>query len=261
MKRVCSWILSLALLAGTLSTPALAELVPAESAPPPVEQTEQPPAESAPQVSLLTLAPGEVVGGQCGDNLTWELAEDTGTLTISGTGAMWDYHSSGERSNAPWCAYATQLRRLVIADGVTTIGAWAFYYCGDLTGALTIPDGVTTIGQRAFNHCSGLTGNLTLPSSLTTIGEAALQGCGGLTGNLTLPSDLTAIGEAAFNGCSGLTGALTLPSGVTTIDGWAFAYCGGLTGNLAIPGGVTTIGDMHLQVAVALQAILHFPAE
>ncbi|MEG2139017.1 MAG: hypothetical protein RRY64_10205, partial [Oscillospiraceae bacterium] len=80
--------------------------------------------------------------------LTWELAESTGTLTISGTGAMWDYSwdIANQRSTAPWYGYIyqNQLHHLLIADGVTTIGAWTFRDCCSFTGNLVIPSGVTT---------------------------------------------------------------------------------------------------------------------
>ena len=69
------------------------------------------------------------------DNLTWKLYED-GTLNISGTGVMKDYNSDDNPSPAYW---NTIVRKIVIEDGVTSIGDAAFYNCTSLT-SITIPE-------------------------------------------------------------------------------------------------------------------------
>ncbi len=87
--------------------------------------------------------------GTCGYNLTWTLNESTGTLTIEGSGAMKDYSSS---SYAPWYTYRQMILSVVIGDGVTNIGNYAFYVCSGLT-SITIPNSVTSIGVGAFYYC------------------------------------------------------------------------------------------------------------
>ncbi len=113
---------------------------------------------------------------------------------------------------------------LVISDGVTSIGNYAFYSCSSLTSA-TISDSVTTIGKFAFSNCSGLT-NITIPDSMTEIGEGVFWGCSNLT-NITIPDSVTLIERRAFQNCSGLT-SVTIPDSVTKIGEWAFIYCSGL---------------------------------
>ena len=134
-----------------------------------------------------------VESGACGENLTWTL-DAAGTLTVSGTGAMKDYNYKG----APWYQSRDSIKAVVIENGVTTIGEYAFSDCSSLS-SITIPEGVTTIGDRAFYGCTGLS-SITLPEGVTTIGDSAFWSCDSLT-SINIPESVTAIGEDAFSGC------------------------------------------------------------
>lgn len=92
------------------------------------------------------------LSGTCGDNLTWDFAN--GVLTISGTGAMTNYSSSSS-SRAPWYDYRSSFKSVVIEEGVTSIGNYAFNDCSGLT-SVTIPNSVTSIGRSAFYGCTNL---------------------------------------------------------------------------------------------------------
>ena len=105
-------------------------------------------------------------------NLTWTLYED-GTLTISGTGAMKSYRND----DSPAVQKKDNVKKVVIEDGVTSIGEWAFSCCG-LT-SITIPSSVTSIGRYAFYKCTGLT-SITIPDSVTSIGDSAFSNCNSL---------------------------------------------------------------------------------
>ena len=191
------------------------------------------------------------------DNLTWKLYED-GTLTISGTGKMKNYNYSDNQSPL---YINSSVKKVVIEDGVTSIGNDAFsncsglisitipnsvtsigesvfYYCTSLT-TITIPDGVTSIGSSAFRDCTSLT-TITIPNSITSIGEAAFGNCIRLT-SITIPESVTSIGNYAFSGCTSLT-SITIPDNVTSIGECAFSYCTSLT-NITIPDSVTSIGS------------------
>ena len=141
---------------------------------------------------------------------------------------------------------------LVIPDGVTSIGNYAFLDCSSLT-AITIPEGVTSIGDYAFRDCSSLTA-ITFPenSQLTSIGEYAFSACSILTA-ITIPEGVTSIGYYAFNGCRSLT-AITIPEGVTSIEYHAFYGCSILTA-INIPEGVTSIGQAAFYGCSSLTAI------
>ena len=96
------------------------------------------------------------------------------------------------------------------------------YLSGEEIINLVIPEGVTSIGNYAFTDCSSVT-SVTLPSSLTSIGENAFTSCEGLT-SIALPGNLTSIGSRAFVSCERLTN-ITIPSSVTNIGKGAFRYC------------------------------------
>ena len=169
--------------------------------------------------------------GRCGDSITWTL-DDSGNLTLSGSGEMWN----NGYDDSPFKDY--EIRKATVKYGITSIGESAFLGCRGMT-ELTLPNSVTSIGGNAFEGCSGLT-ELTLPNGVRSIGDSAFSGCSGLT-ELILPNGVRSIGDFAFSLCSGLT-ELILPSSVTSIGDFAFYGCSGLT-ELTLPNSVTSIGD------------------
>ena len=153
-------------------------------------------------------------------NLTWKLDAD-GTLTISGTGTMKDYDYNNNPS--PANQKKGSVKKVVIKDGVTSIGNFAFYNCKSLT-SITIPDSVTSIELAAFNNCNNLT-SITIPDSVTSIGDSAFELCNKLS-SITLSNNITSIGNWAFHGCP-LT-SITIPDSVTSIGAMAFYSCSNL---------------------------------
>ena len=89
--------------------------------------------------------------GTCGENINWTIDGD-GTMTISGTGDMTDYSSEYD---VPWCSNRTVVSTVIISDGITSIGDWAFYHCDNLT-SISMPDSITAIGIRAFSETKNL---------------------------------------------------------------------------------------------------------
>lgn len=120
-------------------------------------------------------------GGLCGANAWWDLSEDGTVLTISGSGAMYDYGyttvNSLWRTNAPWGWQ--NITSVTIGDGVTSIGNYAFIGAQNLA-SVTIGNSVASIGIGAINHCDEMT-TITLPASVNTIGYAAFENCQALT--------------------------------------------------------------------------------
>ncbi len=204
------------------------------------EPAEEPTEEPADEPDALRPSDGiEATSGVCGDNLTWTL-DDAGTLTISGTGPMWDF--DWDENLCPWNDGSHTIEAVVIENGVTSIGQLAFASHGTLT-SVTIPDSVTYIGNGAFCNCRGLT-SVTIPGRVMNIDDNAFYGCSGLT-SVEIGNGVTRIGNCSFYGCSGLT-SMTIPDSVTNIDNWAFYDCSSLT-SVTIGNGVTAIGERAFQ--------------
>ena len=185
-------------------------------------------------------AAATVASGKCGDSAKWTLDAE-GTLTISGTGRMYDYEWPADRGGTtpPWLAnkYRDSIRALHVEQGITYIGRCAFDSCGNLSD-VTLPTSLRIIGQCAFNDCTALR-SIQLPEGLTTIKEDAFNAAGLVS--ITFPSTLRELRNGAFMNCEKLQ-SLRLPEGLTTIGVWAF-YCNPNISSIYIPASVTTIGE------------------
>ena len=218
----------------------------------------------------------------CGDGVTYTYVSDTNTLIISysgsGSGAMADYT---QQDQAPWSDEMNfPFTTLIIEEGVTTIGNYAFKerpyflenvtlsstvqtigefafdYCPNIK-ALTIPSSVTSIGNNAFSDCGALaTVTFDSGTSSLTIGDRAFKSCISLT-SITIPSRVTSIGDAAFDTCEKLA-SITIPSGVANIGNYAFWDCDALT-SITIPSSVTSIGNCAFINCGALSTVVMLP--
>ena len=172
--------------------------------------------------------------------LTWKLSE-SGTLIISGKGAMPDYEHLGiylEKTTAPWNEYKDEITNVIIGNGINNIGNSAFGELSKLR-SITIGNSVTIIGNRAFRNCNNLT-SVSIPNPVASIGNHAFAYCSGLT-SVSIPNSVTYIGYYAFAYCSGLT-SVTIPNSVTYIGSYVFGSCSSLT-FITIPNSLTHIGD------------------
>ena len=245
-KRILASLLALCLMGGMLP-PAVLAAEPdttMSTTGQKLEKNDEEPANHAPSAPanagveedslepvLADAGEGEApTSGTCGENLTWELDLETGTLTISGTGEMADYFN-----NNPWYSN-DNIKSVIIEDGITSIGDDAFYKCKNLT-FVSIPGSVTSIGDGAFSYCIGLSG-INIPDSVVSIGVSVFYGCSSLS-CIELPNNISEIGNSAFSGCSSLIEVI-LPEKIKTIEYSMFYGCNNLS-NIDIPDGVTTI--------------------
>ena len=187
------------------------------------------------------------VDSHCGEDATYLYDPSTKTLTISGSGEMYDY----SRGTAPWYGYRESIQYLVIGGSIESIGESAFEGCTSLT-SVTIPEVVKSIGQYAFYDCTalkkiifnavscadvsyrvfdiaGASGDgitVTFGNSVTRI-PAHLFGSSKIV-SVDTGDSVTSIGSYAFSECSYLT-SVTIGESVTSFGDGAFSYCPALT--------------------------------
>lgn len=310
-KRMLAWALLVCMLATLLPVSAFAEgkaaeepTAPAGDDVPDVPQTDpvilrsgsdeesQTVTATEDETLLTTQAETQdttiVASGTCGaqgDNLTWTL-DDAGTLTISGEGEMADFDPYG----TPWSSHCSDIRSVIVASGVTSIGNGAFNRTYDIVysamTSVTIPDSVTRIEPGTFTGCRNLTsfrvadgnpsysskdgvlfdkdktqliccpggksGAYTIPESVTSISGSAFYFCKSLS-SITIPPSVLNIGRYAFHNCRGLT-SISIPESVMSIGDWALSYCSGLT-SVTLPNSLTSIGESVFNYCSGLTSI------
>ena len=143
--------------------------------------------------------------GMCGKELFYYVDKDTGILCIKGSGAMKDYRSQQDtgwsnRDVAPWEQYQDQIRILVLGDGVTEIGEFAFSYMHKLQ-YICLPDTLKTIAHQAFLDMG--VEFVDIPDSVTEIEDYAFNWCYNLK-EIRLPENLKTLREDAIAECSRL---------------------------------------------------------
>ena len=224
----------------------------------------------------------------------WTLTAD-GTLTFTGSGPMRNYEY---KSEMPWYKHFDSITSVVIGEGVTSIGAYAFYGAPNLE-SVEIPSTVTAIGDYAFKNAARLT-EIALPEGLTSLGESAFYACTALS-SIEIPASLWTVKPYTFKNCTALeevifhegnlmkisdgafygTGleALSLPDCLDILDTYAFKGCAnlayielgsGLTelreavfygtaiSEIEIPEGITKIGPYVFKNCTDLEQI-HLP--
>ena len=192
--------------------------------------------------SAAVIIAGAITSNVCGKNLTWKLDQSTGILTISGTGSMYYYSiSQGAiyQITPPWYENRGSVKKIVIGDGVTEIGAYAFYGCSKAQ-SVEIAASVKKIGNKAFSYCNTLSELVFTGDGLEEIGEYAFENCNALS-HANLPETVRTISDGAFFSCDTLE-SVNLPNTLETLGKKAFYSCEALT-SVTVPGKVRTIGD------------------
>lgn len=198
------------------------------------------------------------------DNVKWSLDMSTRVLTISGTGNMADFKEDVREEtdedggkiaiitccNEKWHKYSSKINKIVVKEGVTSIGEFAFLNCQNVT-RVELPDSLESIGSYAFKNCKQMS-EMTIPANVTYIGPYAFGDCR-LMESMTIPDGVTVINQGMFKDCWGLTD-IVLPDRLKKIDTGAFIKCKSLK-NLTIPDCVESIGDLAFRDCEGLKSI------
>lgn len=137
------------------------------------------------------------LSGSCGTNLSWVL-DSEGTLTISGSGNMTNWSGS----NTPWYSSRDTIKKVIINDGVYSIGNYAFYNCTNLE-EIVMPDfSIDSIGNYAFYNCTSLL-TVEMDNGISTVGTGAFYNCTNLS-KVVFSYNTYSIGANCFKNCSGL---------------------------------------------------------
>lgn len=205
--------------------------------------------------------------GNCGTNLKWALLGNH-QLRVYGTGAMTDFSAS----SAPWYHQRENIVELVLSDGVSGIGDYAFVGCKALK-SVVLADSVSRIGKHAFAQCSGISGldlgkiteigesafeqsgltELRISGGATiTIGNDAFAGCAALK-TVRLEQCTLKAGDRIWKGCAGLE-TVMISAGFTEIGSSLFADCTILS-QLTLTGNCSAIGAYQFSGCTALTDI------
>lgn len=207
------------------------------------------------QVAELTAKVDEITGdvvsvGKCGNNINYVLYSD-GKLILKGTGAMYDYTNENK---SPFYDN-DRIKSVVISEGITAVGEYAFQYCNNLKTAV-LPTTLNAIKRNSFmphideyivhQNLYGLT-EITIPPKVTEIAKFAFSGTA--IKSVTIPASVTTVGEQAFGECQKLETVrysgkvigdrifvrciklknFTITKSTTEIVGGCFNYCESLT--------------------------------
>ena len=220
--------------------------------------------------------------GSCGSSVYWSLDTGTGTLSITGSGAMTAYWASPD---IPWDSYRKSIKTVNISNGVTTICFAAFYRCYNLK-SVSIPNSMQSISTSAFSACTSLE-SIRIPSGVTEIKFGAFDDSTSLTSiivdsnnkyfsndesgilynknktelvqyppgktdaSYVVPDTVTTIGCCAFSSAVNLTNVI-IQDGVTSIEFSAFDGCKKLE-SVIVPNSVKTIGNDAFRGCVSLK--------
>lgn len=149
-------------------------------------------------IVMMPTAAFAEASGKCGDDMVWAL-DDTGKLTISGSGEMWDFAFDAETGYIPqpWREYMGNIKAVYVGAGITGIGDHAFHdpYQVNAIEKLVVSNSVKAIGRDAFNNC-GLQ-YVILGDGVEAIEEGAFWGAE--IDTLYLGENIRHIGQNAFN--------------------------------------------------------------
>ena len=200
------------------------------------------------------------VSGTCGrkiaynvdsTNLQWNYNTSSHTLTITGSGIMKDYDND---TKAPWYPWSNEIQSILLPDGITSIGSYAFISCSEIT-QIDLPESLKTVGMYSFYYCNKLS-TISFGNQIEKIGGSAFSYCSKIR-TLDFGDSPVRIESNAFYQASGLvsvTGRKML-----SIDIYGFRNCVKLA-DLNLGDSLQIIGYESFGSCHSLRS-LHIPAK
>ena len=165
--------------------------------------------------------------GTCGDGLYWKYSGNV--LTISGKGDMYDFVQKSSQNlpnEPPWRMLDTSCARIVIEEGCTGVGEYAFYGFAPVAEIVFPESSLKRIGSFAFSGCLNLK-KITIPDSVEAVGQSAFARCSSAT-SAYIGSSVETIDANTFLGCSSLS-SVALSENCRNILAYAFSGCNALS--------------------------------
>lgn len=175
-----------------------------------------------------------ILSGSCGAYANYVYDDKTKTLIISGIGSVSEHFFDSGSSEL---SFLTEIKKVVINEGITQLKDGAFRMCGSIETA-ELPDSLTYIGNNAFQNCIELKG-ISIPSGVSYIGSYAFDYSG--IQYVNIPDKVTTIKEGTFMNCLELS-KVTSGNKITAIEDYAFYNCQVLD-SFTLPDTLKTIGD------------------
>lgn len=198
-------------------------------------------------------------GNQCGDNITWTLED--GVLTLSGSGDMWHYDFW--YNTVPWELDRSTITKVVVEEGITSLGTNAFVDCLYLTD-VELPASLKVMGMNSFAGCERLL-EFTVPVGLESFDCSAFANCTAMleykvaAGNTHFTTEdgvlFSADKTALWSYPIGRTDdTYIMPDTVTSVEAYAFSEAAALTA-IGFSENLKTIGDEAFHNCVGLTEI------
>lgn len=156
------------------------------------------------------------------NSLSWDYEPETKTLTVSGEVPDFSPQETKEGDfffDTPWFDIRLDIEKLVVSEGVTRIGNYAFVCLENLT-EVSLPSTLKVIGLGAFTYNINLKNIDFSATAIKSIEAGAFSACFSLE-EIILPEGLEEVGEAAFSYCTNVK-KLTLPSSLSYFDDRSF---------------------------------------
>ena len=197
---------------------------------------------------------------QMGNDVWMTYDDSTRTVTISGTGNMWDYLQDGATLDGEENPLKNQsMDTLIIGDQITHVSDYLLYkeegnlFYGHGVQTIQIGKNVKSIGKYAFHCETSLNEVKFMGNDIQELGENCFRMCRGMN-NIILPDSINKLGDGCFAECTGLK-SVELSNSLKEIPNSCFYRCESLQ-EINIPDNILNIGACAFQNCTGLKKVV-----